>query len=83
MAQNKVLMLTVATTIATAVVEVLVELGRKPLTADLFHIEGAEAAVARRHFRRNWLRQLNTAFPSLAPKRDHRLPVRKHSAPHV
>ena len=42
MAQNKVLMLTVATTIATAVVEVLVELGRKPLTADLFHIEGAE-----------------------------------------
>jgi hypothetical protein len=84
MAQNNVLMLTVAVTVATAVVEVLVVLGRKQLTADLFHIEGAEAAVARRHFRRNRLRQPNASFLSLAPKPSScRLPVRKRSARHI
>jgi hypothetical protein len=80
MTQNNVLAFTVATTIATAVVEVLVELGRKQLRADLFHIEGAEAVVARRHFRRD--RQLNTAFLSPA-EFNHRLPVRKRSARHI
>ena len=83
MTQNNVLAFTVAATIATAVVEVLVELGRKQLLADLFHIEGAEAAVARRQFRGNRLRQLNTAFPSLTTKRNHRLSVRKRSARHI
>lgn len=84
MAQNNVLMLTVAVTVATAVVEVLVVLGRKQLTADLFHIEGAEAAVARRHFRRNRLRQPNAGFLSPAPKPSScRLPVRKRGARHI
>jgi hypothetical protein len=82
MTQNNVLAFTVATTIATAVVEVLVELGRKQLRADLFHIEGAEAVVARRHFRRDRRRQLNTAFLSPA-EFNHRLPVRKRSARHI
>jgi hypothetical protein len=81
MAQNKVLILTLSVTIATAVVEALVELGRNQLTTDLYRIEGAEAVVRRRS-RRDRLRLQNTARLQQTPKLNHRLPVRKRSARH-